>query len=137
MHRVGLLIGIIIVLALAGCGGGGSSTSAGGTSGGGSTSAESGAGDAQAASGGTDKSFKASSPTAHLTEAEMRSFIEREVDAELTAQGLSEDEISCVNGNIAKMTGEEMAGGVTSPSDATGEPGSVEAYLGGLAEGCL
>lgn len=122
MHRLALLLGVFLAVAIVGCGGGGGSSSDQSTAGGGASSG---------------KSFKASSPTATLTEPEMRSFIEREVDAEMSSQGLSEEEIACVNANIAKMSGEEMAGGVVKPGDAEGDPGSMSAYLAGLGKGCI
>jgi hypothetical protein len=141
MHRVALLVGTVLVIAaLAGCGGGGSTSGGSSTAGNGASSGESAAGgnvEKQAADA-TDKSFKAKSPTATLTEAEMRGFIQREVDAEMTSQGLSEEEIACVDKNITTMSGEEMAGGVVKPGDAaSGSDESAEAYLAGLAEGCL
>jgi hypothetical protein len=140
MHKLALLIGIFIAVAIVGCGGGGSST--GGTSasesGGSATESAAGGGVESQAADDAGKSFKAKSPTASLTEAEMRSFIQREVDAEMTSQGLSEEEITCVNKNIASMTGKEMAGGVITPADAaSASDESPEAYLAGLAEGCL
>ena len=140
MRKLALLIGIFIAVTIVGCGGGGSSSGGSSTSGSGAASNDSAAGGGveKQAADDTDKSFKAKSPTATLTEAEMRSFIQREVDAEMTSQGLSEEEIACVNQNIATMTGEEMAGGVVKPADgAPASDESPEAYLAGLGEGCL
>jgi hypothetical protein len=140
MRKHALLIGIFLAVAIVGCGGGGSSTGGSGTSGSGTASGESATGgrtEKQAADD-ADKTFRAKSPTATLTEAEMRSFIQREVDAEMTSQGLSEEEIACVDRNIATMTGEEMAGGVVKPGDGvSASDESPEAYLAGLGEGCL
>jgi hypothetical protein len=137
MRKLGLLFGIIFVAAaLAGCGGGGSSSSGDSATAGGGGS-QKGAEAAKTVDDQTGEGSKASNPAAARAEAQMRRVIQRDVDAKLTAWGRPQAEIDCVNQNIATMTGEEMAGGVVTPSDAASDSEDpVAAYLAGLADGC-